>query len=180
MLRGAFSLLIFDPTCSGDHGCLGRLLPFLLFVADPPGLGLRIPDLTEVQPHGPRAERVGLGLPAVLLECCAEAADEGVKAAPRLAERAWAGGRRVRVAEEGAELGVDLGLAELVEVPEELEDVGAAAPGERERRPVVAEVLPEGVPVPALLVLISAGRRSHRAGGGSGYCRGGSGRRGGG
>lgn len=60
------------------------------------------------------------------------------------------------MAVERAYWGVDFGLSELVEVPEEFEDVGPAAPGEGERGPVVLEVLAEGVPVAALLVLVSA------------------------
>lgn len=155
-------------------------LPLLLLIAHPSRFGLQIANFTQIKPHGPSRERVGLRVSTILFEGSTETANKCVKASPGLPERARARGRWVWVAKEGAELGVDLGLAELVEVPEELEDVGAAAPGERERWPVVAEVLPEGVPVPALLVLISAGRRSHCAGGGSGYCRGGSGRRGGG
>lgn len=57
---------------------------------------------------------------------------------------------------EGADGGVDLGLAELIEVAEEFEDVGPAAPGEGERGAVVLEVLAEGVPVAPLLVLVAA------------------------
>lgn len=50
----------------------------------------------------------------MLFEGGAEAADEGVEGPPGLAERAGAGGGRVGMPEEGAELGVDLGLTELV------------------------------------------------------------------
>lgn len=53
---------------------------------------------------------------------------------------------------------MDLGLAKLVEVAEEFQHVGPAAHGERERWTVVPEVLAEGVPVPALLVLVAARR----------------------
>lgn len=73
-----------------------------------------------------------------------------------MAERAGAGGGRVWEAEERAELSVHFGLAELVEVAEEFQDVGAAAVGEGERWAVVAEVLAEGVPVAALLVFVAA------------------------
>ena len=55
-----------------------------------------------------------------------------------------------------AQLVVHLGLPELVEVPEKFKNVGPAAAGQRERGAVVAEVLPEGVPVAALLVLVAA------------------------
>lgn len=66
--------------------------------------------------------------------------------------------------EERAELVVDLSLAELVEVAQELEDVGTTAAFQRERRAVVTEVLPEGVPVTAFLVLVAAERRGRVCG----------------
>lgn len=47
-------------------------------------------------------------------------------------------GGGVRVAEEGAAtVGMDLGLSEVVEIPEEYEDVGTSVVREGERRPVV-------------------------------------------
>lgn len=94
-----------------------------------------------------------------------KAANEGVQAAPRLPQRTGAGSRWVWEAEEWAVLVVDLGFAELVEIPEELKYVSSAAHRERQRRPVVPEVLAEGVPVPPLLVFVAAG-----SGGGCGYC----------
>lgn len=57
---------------------------------------------------------------------------------------------------EGTELGVDLGLTELVQVPEEFQYMSPTAAGERERWAVVPEVLSKRVPVAALLVLIAA------------------------
>lgn len=57
---------------------------------------------------------------------------------------------------EGADWIVDFGLAELIEVAEELENMSAAAAGQGERRAVVLQVLSEGVPVTALLVLVAA------------------------
>lgn len=57
---------------------------------------------------------------------------------------------------EGAYWGVNFGLSKLVEVAEEFKNVGSAAAGERERWPVVLEVLTEGVPVAALLVFVAA------------------------
>jgi hypothetical protein len=72
----------------------------------------------------------------------------------------WGGG--VREAEEGARGVVHLGFAELVEVAHELQDVHARASRERERRAVVAQVLPERVPVAALLRLVAAGRARAR------------------
>ncbi len=57
---------------------------------------------------------------------------------------------------KGAELGVDFGFSELVEVAEEFEDVGPAAAAEGEWWTVVAEVLAEGVPVTAFLVFVAA------------------------
>ncbi|KAK2983628.1 hypothetical protein RJ640_023162 [Escallonia rubra] len=66
------------------------------------------------------------------------------------------------VAEERAGVGMDLSgwgrVAELVEVAEELEDVGAAAAGEGERRPVVAQkqgMVKEGEQV----ALVQSGRQ---------------------
>lgn len=52
--------------------------------------------------------------------------------------------------------GVNFSLSELVEVPKEFQDVGTAATGKCEGGPVVSQVLSEGIPVPALLVLVSA------------------------
>ena len=66
---------------------------------------------------------------AVLLESCAEAADEGVEAAPGLAERAGAGSRGLWVTEEGTAGGVDLRLTELVQVAEELQNMSPATTG---------------------------------------------------
>jgi hypothetical protein len=134
----------------------GRALAALLLVGDAAGLGLAVADLAEVEADGAGAEGVGLGAAAVLLEGGAEAADERVEAAPRLAERARARRRRRGVAEEGAPRGVHLRLPELVQVPEELQHVRAAAPGELQRRPVVAQILPERLPVPPLLRLVPA------------------------
>lgn len=65
------------------------------------------------------------------------------------------------VPKEGAHLGVHLRLPELVQVPEKLQDVGAAAAVESQRRTMVPQVLPEGVPVAPLLRLVTA-RRLHR------------------
>ena len=56
---------------------------------------------------------------------------------------------------EGTVLRVNLGFSELIEIPEEFENVSAAAAREAKRRPVVAEVLAEGVPVTAFLVFVS-------------------------
>ena len=53
---------------------------------------------------------------------------------------------------------MNLSIPELVEVPEKLENMGSAAHGERERRPVVPQVLAEGVPVPPLPALVPAWR----------------------
>jgi hypothetical protein len=141
----------------------GRPLPALLLVGDAARLGLAVADLAEVEAHGAGAEGVGLGPAPVLLEGGAQAADERVKAAPGLPQWARARRGRRRVAEEGAPRRVDLGLAELVEVAQELEHVRAAAPRQLQRRPVVAQVLPERVPVPPLLRLVAARARRLRA-----------------
>nr|ACN31423.1 unknown [Zea mays] len=139
-----------------------RPLPALLLVGNAARLGLAVADLAEVEAHGARAEGVGLGPAPVLLEGGAQAADERVEAAPSLAQRARARRGRRRVAEEGAPRRVDLGLAELVEVAQELQHVRAAAPRQLQRRPVVAQVLPERVPVPPLLRLVAARPRRLR------------------
>lgn len=115
----------------GQLGWRRRRALSLLLIADPPCLGLQFTNLTEVEPHCPGTEWVSLRLAAVFFEGGTEAADECIKAAPGLAEGAWAWRRGIWVAVEGAHLGVDFGLAELVEVPEEFEDVCAAATGER-------------------------------------------------
>lgn len=133
-------------------------LPLLLLIRYASRLGLSITNLPKIQPHSACAERVGLRRAPVLLEGCPEAADECIQASPGLPERARARSRRVWVAEEGAHLGVHLRLPELIEVPEKLQDVGPAAAVESQRRPVVPQVLPEGVPVAPLLRLVPARR----------------------
>lgn len=134
----------------------GGPLPLLLIVSDAASLGLGVAEVAEIKPDGAGGERVGLRPAAVLFEGGAEAADEGVEAAPSLAERAGAGARRAGLAEERAAGGVDLRLPELVQVPKELQHVSSAAPGELQRRAVVAQVLPERVPVAPLLRLVPA------------------------
>jgi hypothetical protein len=156
--RLVFLLLLF---------CLlfrGRVVPPapLLLVRDAARHGLAVAHLAEVQPDSAGRERVGLGRAAVLLEGGSEAADERVEAAPRLPERARARRRRRGVAEEGALRRGHLGLAELVQVAQELQHVRAAAAGQLQRRPVVAQVLPERLPVPALLRLVPARTRRCR------------------
>lgn len=145
-------------------------LPLLLLIAHPSRFGLQIANFTQIKPHGPSRERVGLRVSTILFEGSTETANKCVKASPGLPERARARGRWVWVAKEGAELGVDLGLTELVEVPEELKHMCPAAPGEGERRPVVTEILPESVPVSPLLVLIPAEGSGRGGGGGAGGC----------
>ncbi|KAJ6385606.1 hypothetical protein OIU77_028731 [Salix suchowensis] len=56
--------------------------------------------------------------------------NECIEAPLDLAEQAWTRCRRVRVAKEGAELGVDFGFSKLIKVERELEDVGPTARGE--------------------------------------------------
>jgi hypothetical protein len=53
--------------------------------------------------------------------------------------------------EKGAHLGMHLGFSKLVHVTQELEHMSGIAAGEFERGSMVAEVLPEGVPVAAFL-----------------------------
>jgi hypothetical protein len=102
------------------------------------------------------------GRAAALLVGGAEAADERVEGSPRLAQRARARRRRAGLAVVGAPRRVHLGLPELVQVLEELDDVRAAAPRQRQRRPVVPQVLQERVPVPPLLRLVPAQPRRRR------------------
>jgi len=157
-------VVVVRTLASAAAGVIGRLrlLALLLLVADAARAGLVLADLAEVEADGARREGVGLRAASVLLEGGAEAAHQRVEAAPRLAQRAGARRGRVRVAEEGARRRVDLGLAELVQVPQELQHVRAAALREAQRRPVVPQVLPERVPVPPLLRLVPA-RRLRRA-----------------
>ena len=69
---------------------------------------------------------------------------------------------------------VYLGLAELVEVPEELKNMSTTATGERKWWTVVAQILSESVPVSSLLILVPTqlvrrgAARGRRGGGGSG------------
>ena len=60
------------------------------------------------------------------------------------------------MAKEGTKLRVNLGLPELVEVPQELEHMSTTASRKGKWGPVVSKVLAKGVPVTALLVLIAA------------------------
>ena len=143
---------------AGFPGLIGGLL-LLLLVGNPPSLGLALPDLPQVDPDGAAGERVGLGEAPVLLVGGPEAADEGVEAPPGLAEgaRARRGGLGLPV--EHAALQMHLGLAELVQIPQELQHVVAVALRQRHRWPLVLQVLPERVPVPPLLRLVPARRR---------------------
>ncbi|KAG0460551.1 hypothetical protein HPP92_020848 [Vanilla planifolia] len=155
----------------GDGGGGGSdLLALLLVVADAAGLGLEVADLAEVEADSTRGEGVGLRAAAMLLEGGAEAADEGVEGTPGLAEGAGTGGRRAGEAEERAAGDVNLRLPELIQIAEELQHVRAAAPLEGERRPVVPQILPEGVPIPALLRLVPT-RGCGGGGGGRGRRR---------
>lgn len=136
---------------------LTRLLPLLLLlIRDSPRLSLGIPHLTEVDPDRPVGKRVRLRAPSVFLIGRPEAAHEGIKAAPRLPQGAGAGARGFGLPEEHAPLYVNLSLPELVQVPHEFEHVAVVALGQRHRRPLVPEVLPEGVPIPPLLGLVPA------------------------
>ena len=134
-------------------------------IANTSSLRLIIPDFPQVEAHGAGPEGVVIvaellrsrGRGGVVVESGTEAADEGVKAPPRLAERAGARAWGHSHPEVRAGASVDLGFPELVEVSEEFEHVGAAALAQRHRRrPLVLEVLDEGYPVAPLLVLVSA------------------------
>lgn len=132
-------------------------LTLLFLIANPSRFGLQITNLAKVKPNCTSSKWVRFRFASIFLKSCPEAADERVEAAPGLSERARAGGWWVRVTIKWADWGVHLGLAKLVKVAKEFEDMGTTAPGKRERRPVVLEILAKGVPVPALLVLIAAG-----------------------
>ena len=128
----------------------------LLLIANTSRLCLKIANIAQVSPDGACAEWIGLRAAAVLLVGRAEAADEGVEAAPGLSERAGTRGRWVGETEERAWVVVNLSLPELVEVVEEFQHVRTAAKGQGEWGTVVPQVLAEGVPVPSLLVLVAA------------------------
>lgn len=49
-----------------------------------------------------------------------------------------------------------LGLAKLVEISKKFKDMSTTAPGKREGRSMILEILTKGVPVSPLLVLIAA------------------------
>lgn len=138
------------------------LLFLLLFVRNPSGLSLAVLHLLQVESDAAVSEGVGVGGSAVFLEGGSEASDESVEAAPRLLQRAGAGPRWLRLPEEDAAMQVNLCLSELVEVPEELDHVLVATLAHRNRRPLVCQVLPEGVPVPFLLRLVPAEDRRRR------------------
>lgn len=128
----------------------------LLLVTNAPRFGLIVTDFLQINPQTSSSERVCPGVPAVFLIGSSEPPEERVEASPRLAERAWAWSRRAWEAKEGASLVVHLGLAKLVLVAEEVEDMHAGTCGKRDRRPVTPQILAEGVPIPALLVLVAA------------------------
>lgn len=146
-----------------------RLIDFpllLLLIRNPSRFGLTVLHLPEINPDSSVAEGVGLRRAAVLLVRRPQPPDQGVEAAPRLPQRAGAGRRRVGLPEEDATMQVNLSLSELVEVAEKFEHVVAIAVRERDWRPLVLEVLSEGVPVPPLLGLVAAERRRRRVGAG--------------
>ena len=109
----------------------------LLLIANTSRLCLKIANIAQVSPDGACAEWIGLRAAAVLLVGRAEAADEGVEAAPGLSERAGTRGRWVGETEERAWVVVNLSLPELVEVVEEFQHVRAAAKGQGEWGTVV-------------------------------------------
>lgn len=135
-----------------------RPLLLLLLIRDTSGLGLRIPHLTKVNSYGSAGKRIGLGQATVFLIGGSEAADEGIKAAPGLSERASAGTRRFGLSEEKTTLDVDLSLAELVKVAEEVEDMVEITVWKSHRRPLVAKVLSESVPISSFLRLVATQR----------------------
>ena len=116
-----------DGGFDGNIVVVDASLLLLLLVRNTSSFGLAVLDFTEVDADGAVAERVRLGGAAVLLVGSAKSADEGIEATPRLAQWASAGCGRVGLPEEHAAVEMDLRLPELVEVPEELQHVVAAA-----------------------------------------------------
>nr|GLL45863.1 hypothetical protein GOBAR_DD23592 [Ipomoea trifida] len=96
---------------------------------DPSCFGLAFLDLPEINPNRAVPERIILRRAAVFLVGGAEAANQGVEAAPCLPERARAGGRGIGLPEEHATVQVNLSFPELVEVAEEFQDVVAVTVG---------------------------------------------------
>ena len=144
-----------------------------IHICDPPYirlcLNLTTPHLAALEPTSTSTTPAGmtsLATPATPTRAALAKEEHG--------EARWSSGRytlaqaearrkeaqrpRVRVAEEGARRGVQLGLAELVQVAEELEDVGAASLRQAQRRPVLPQVLPERVPVAPFLRPVPAQR----------------------
>lgn len=148
---------------STSHAALScrrrRRLLLLLLIRNPSSLGLTLPDLPQVNPDCTTSKRVGLRGPTVLLISSSQPPYQSIQASPGLPERARARRRRLGLAVKHAALEMDFGLPELVEVPEELEDMAVIALGERHWGPLVLQVLPKSVPVPPLLRLVPAGRR---------------------
>jgi len=141
----------------------GRAFALLFLIGNTPGLGLEIPNFPKIEPNSPGTEGVRLRLPAVLLVGRPETPDESVQASPGLPERASAGRRRVGVPEERALGHVNLGLPELVQVAQKFQHMRSTTLGQCQWGPVVLQILPERVPVPAFLRLVAAhGRRCRR------------------
>lgn len=139
------------------------LRPFpLLVVTNTSCFGLKITNLPQENPHSSCTKRVCFGSAPVLLVGCPESSNESIEASPGLPERAGAGRRRIRQPKERTILVMHLGLAKLVQVPEEFKNVSSTAHGETQRWPVVPKVLAECVPVSPLLALIPARRRCGR------------------
>lgn len=95
----------------------------LLFIRNPSGFCLTLLHFPQVDPNCAAPERVRLRRATVFLVGCPEPADERVEAAPRLPERAGARGGRGGLPEKDAAVQVHLGFSELIQIPEEIEDV---------------------------------------------------------
>lgn len=148
---------------------LWRSFSFFLLVADSSCFRLQISHFSKVKSYSSSTKRVHLRLPTALFVGCPETADQCIQASPRLTKRTGARARWVRVPVKRAHRCVDFSLPKLVKIPEKLEHVGATTSGKRKWWPVILQVLTEGIPVSALLVLVTAGscgcrRRTRRRG----------------
>lgn len=139
-------------------GLIISRLPFLLLlVRNPSRFSLTLLHFPQINPYRTASERVRLGRPPVLLVGCPEPPDQRIEAAPCLPQRARARGRRLRLTIKDAPLQVDFSLPKLIQVPHEIQHMVAVALAQRHRRPLVAQELPERVPISPLLRLVAAG-----------------------
>lgn len=131
-------------------------LTLLFLVADPSCFGLQITNLAKIKPYCTGSKRVCFRFASIFLEGCPESSDESVETAPGLAKRTRAGSWGIWVSIKRTDWSMHFGLTKLIEIAKEFKDMSATAPGEREGRSMVVEILTKGLPVSTLLVLIAA------------------------